>query len=96
MPFSDYKSQRRDAHRRGGGYGKNGTHGGENEHKRTNQNSKFFPLFLLKETEAFVPHDHEAQTREQRPSSGFIKAEEGHRERRRTTGKNEKRDREQR
>jgi hypothetical protein len=49
-----------------------------------------FPLFLLKETEAFVPHDREAQTQEQRPSSGFIKVREGHRERRQTAGKNEK------
>jgi hypothetical protein len=38
------------------------------------------PLFLLKETEAFVPHDREARTREERPFSGFIKAREGHRE----------------
>jgi len=49
------------------------------------------PLFLLKETEAFVPHDREARTHEQRPSSGFIKAREGHKmgrnKERRTTQK---------
>jgi len=27
-----------------------------------------------------VPHNHEARTHEQRPSSGFLKAREGHRE----------------
>jgi len=37
-----------------------------------------------------VPHDREAQTHEQMPSSGFIKVREGHRERGQTAGKNEK------
>jgi hypothetical protein len=32
----------------------------------------YLPLFLLKETEAFVPHDREARTREERSFSGFI------------------------
>jgi hypothetical protein len=32
------------------------------------EGSKFLPLFLLKETEAFVPH----KTREERPLFGFI------------------------
>jgi hypothetical protein len=49
-----------------------------------------FPLFLLKETEAFVPHDSEGPTHEQRPTTGVIKLREGHRERRQTAGKNEK------
>ena len=47
--------------------------------KQTQRGANFLPLFLLKEIEAFVPHDREARTREERPFSGFIKAREGHR-----------------
>ena len=61
---------------------KNGEENRERTGKRTRQRrANFLPLFLLKETEAFVPHDREARTREERPFSGFIEAGEGHRKR---------------
>jgi len=45
----------------------------EQEDEDYTEGSNFYlPLFLLKETVAFVPHDREAQTREERPFSGFI------------------------
>jgi len=61
---------------------KNREESGERIGKQTRQRrANFLPLFLLKETEAFVPHDREARTREERPFSGFIEAGEGHRKR---------------
>jgi hypothetical protein len=66
---------------------KNGEENWKRTGKRTRQRrANFLPLFLLKETEAFVPHDREARTREERPFSGFIEAREGHRKRERRTG----------
>jgi len=50
--------------------------------EQPNNNRTVISLFLLKETEAFVPHNREARTHQQRPSSGFIKARERHRKRR--------------
>jgi len=49
--------------------------------EQPNNNKTVISLFLLKETEAFVPHNREARTHQQRPSSGFIKARERHRKR---------------
>jgi hypothetical protein len=48
--------------------------------EQSNNNRTFISLFLLKETEAFLPRNYEARTYEQRPSSSFLKARESHRE----------------
>jgi hypothetical protein len=104
--FSGYKIQRTKGHmgkRKGQNRGaerrekkkKNGEENRKRTGKRTRQRrANFLPLFLLKEAEAFVPHDREARTREERPFSGFIEAGEGHRKREKKTERNKNREHE--
>jgi len=56
MAFSGYKNQRR----------RTGKQGGNKRREIIQRGANFLPLFLLKETEAFVSHDGEARTREER------------------------------